>query len=200
MIDHSAQVTGLVLAGGLGRRMGGVDKGLQLFNGKPLVEHVIERLTPQVGTLLINANRNSKAYGELGYPIVPDRIQGYAGPLAGLHAGLSACTTPLLVCAPCDSPRLPADLVARLCDALVSSGAEVAIPATASGLQPAFVLARREVLSELTSYLASGRRRMQEWCEELRLSVVDFADESAFFNANTLADLSNQAVNPEVSR
>lgn len=189
MTDHSAQITGLVLAGGLGRRMGGVDKGLQLLDGKPLAAYVIERLMPQVDLLLVNANRNAEAYAAFGHPVVTDRIGGYVGPLAGIHAGLSVCTTPLLVCAPCDSPRLPADLVSRLCTALDESGAQIAIPATASGLQPAFALMRREVLPTLAAYLASDRRRMQEWLGEQQLEVVHFDDERAFFNANTTADL-----------
>ena len=189
MIDHSAQITGLVLAGGLGRRMGGVDKGLQLLDGKPLAAYVIERLAPQVDLLLINANRNAEAYEAFGYPVIADRIDGYVGPLAGIQAGLSACATPLLVCAPCDSPRLPADLVFRLRAALEESDAQVAIASTASGLQPAFALMKREVLPNLAAYLASDRRRMQEWLGEQPLEVVHFDDERAFFNANTTADL-----------
>lgn len=191
MIDHSSQISGLVLAGGLGRRMGGVDKGLQLLDGKPLAAYVIERLAPQVDLLLINANRNTEAYAAFGYPVIADRIDGYVGPLAGIHAGLSVCSTPLLVCAPCDSPRLPADLVFRLRTALDESGAQVAIPSTASGLQPAFALMKREVLPNLAAYLASDRRRMQEWLGEQPLKVVHFDDERAFFNANTIADLSS---------
>ena len=105
------KVTGLILAGGLGRRMGGRDKGLQPFRGRPMAAWAIERLAPQVDTLLVNANQNPASYAAFGYPVVPDRIAGFAGPLAGLHAGLSACETPLLVTAPCDSPFLPEDLV-----------------------------------------------------------------------------------------
>jgi molybdopterin-guanine dinucleotide biosynthesis protein A len=191
MIARSAQITGLVLAGGLGRRMGGVDKGLQPFDGKPLAAHVVERLAPQVDFLMINANRNAEAYEAFGYPVIRDRIEGYAGPLAGIHAGLSICTTPLLVCAPCDSPRLPPDLVCRLYDALNVSKAQVAIPSTASGLQPTFALIRHEVLPDLSVYISSGQRRVQDWLGRLRLQVVDFDNESAFFNANTVADLTS---------
>lgn len=183
------QITGLVLAGGLGRRMGGIDKGLQGLNGKPLVAHVIDRLTPQVDTLLVNANRNIDAYAAFGYPVVTDRIDGFAGPLAGLHAGLTACTTPLLVCVPCDSPLLPPDLVCRLRDALSSQNADIALPVTSSGLQPVFALMRREVLPELSDYLAAGQHRMQDWCKRLRLTILEFPDEHAFANANTLEDV-----------
>jgi len=109
-----ARVTGLVLAGGMGRRMDSRDKGLVPFRGKPMVAHVIERLAPQVGSVLINANRNSEQYEAFGYPVISDEVGGFAGPLAGLHAGMRACTTELIVTAPCDSPFLPLDLVARL--------------------------------------------------------------------------------------
>jgi len=169
--------------------MGGADKGLQPFAGRPLVAHVIERLAPQVGALLINANRNVTAYAAFGYPVIADRIGGFAGPLAGIHAGLAACATPLLAIAPCDAPRLPTDLVGRLRDALLLANAGIAVPATASGLQPAFALMRREVLPNLEAYLAAGRHRMQEWCRGLALCIVEFSDDRGFFNANTPADL-----------
>jgi molybdenum cofactor guanylyltransferase len=183
-------ITGLILAGGLGRRMGGVDKGLQLYAGRPLAAHVIERLSPQVGTLLISANRNPESYAALGHPVVADRIDGFAGPLAGIHAGLSACTTALLATAPCDSPHLPLDLVARLRAALLLADAEIAMAATATGLHPTFLLLRREVLPSLAAYLADGRHRMQEWCRSRAHCIVDFSDEQAFANINTLEELS----------
>jgi molybdopterin-guanine dinucleotide biosynthesis protein A len=188
--SSSPQITGLILAGGLGRRMGGADKGLQRFEGRPLVAHVIERLAPQVDGLLINANRNADAYAAFGYPVIADCIGGFAGPLAGIHAGLAACATPLLATAPCDAPRLPTDLVGRLRDALLLADAGIAVPATADGLQPAFALMRREVLPDLEAYLAAGHHRMQEWCRGLAMCVVEFADDTGFFNANTPADLS----------
>ena len=182
-------ITGLILAGGLGRRMGGVDKGLQLHAGRPLVTHVAERLAPQVGNLLISANRNAESYAALGFPVLADRVEGFAGPLAGLHAGLGACATQLLATAPCDSPRLPADLVGRLHAALLLADAEIAVAATGTGLHPTFALMRREVLPSLDAYLADGHHRMQEWCRSRALCIVDFADEQAFANINTLADL-----------
>lgn len=182
-------ITGLILAGGRGQRMGGVDKGLQLHAGRPLVAHVVERLVPQVGKLLISANRNPESYAALGYPVVADRIDGFAGPLAGIHAGLTACTTPLLATAPCDAPFLPLDLVDRLRAALLLADAEIAVAATGTGLHPTFALMRREVLTSLAAYLADGRHRVQEWCRSRALCVVDFADERAFANINTLDDL-----------
>ena len=122
-----ATITGVILAGGQGRRMGGADKGLQELGGRPMAAHVLERLAPQVGAVLISANRNLERYAELGCPVLPDTLDGYAGPLAGLQAALAQATTPLLVTAPCDSPFLPADLVARLHDGLVAQQAELAV-------------------------------------------------------------------------
>lgn len=128
----NAGITGLVLAGGLGRRMGGIDKGLQEFRGEPMVAQVIRRFAPQVDALIVNANQNIERYAAFGHPVVPDVITGYAGPLAGLHAGLNACRTPLLVTSPCDSPFLPLDLVARLHEALEREGADLASRAPAN--------------------------------------------------------------------
>lgn len=182
-------ITGLILAGGQGRRMGGADKGLQLHAGRLLVAHVVERLVPQVGNLLISANRNPESYAALGFPVVADRIEGFAGPLAGIHAGLTASTTPLLATAPCDAPFLPLDLVDRLREALLLADAEIALAATGTGLHPTFALMRREVLPSLGAYLADGRHRVQDWCRSRTLCVVDFADERAFANINTLDEL-----------
>lgn len=191
MLSASAthDITGLILAGGRGQRMGGADKGLQLHAGRPLVAYVAERLAPQVDRLLISANRNPETYAALGHPVVADRIEGFAGPLAGIHAGLAASTTPLLATAPCDTPFLPLDLIDRLRAALLLADAEIAVAATGTGLHPTFALMRREVLASLAAYLADGHHRMQEWCRSRALCVVDFADERAFANINTLDDL-----------
>ena len=184
-------VTGLVLAGGQARRMGGGDKGLRQLRGRPLVAHAIARLRDQVDALMISANQNLEAYRALGYPVVTDgdALEAYAGPLAGLHAGLSACATPLLVTVPCDSPLLPLDLVSRLRDRLAAAGAELAVARTASGLQPVFSLCRRTVLDSLTRYLDGGGRKMERWYAELSSVNVAFADEDAFVNINTLSEL-----------
>ncbi len=183
----SPQITGLILAGGLGRRMGGSDKGLRMLDGRPLVAHVIERLAPQVDALLINANRNAETYAAFGYPVVADRIEGFAGPLAGIHAGLAVCTTPLLVTAACDSPFLPADLVSRLRAGL--GNAIVAVPRTVDGLQPTFALVRREAQDSIEAFLSRGGRGLQAWCGQVPLAVVDFPDAAAFANINTPEEL-----------
>lgn len=182
-------ITGLILAGGLARRMGGGDKGLRGFRGKLMVAHVIERLAPQVDGLIINTNQNREAYAAHGYPVVADVIDGYAGPLAGLHAGLGACTTQLLVTVPCDSPFLPLDLVARLHAALEAAGAQVAVAHAGGYAQPVFALCRREVRDNLTAFLAGGGRKVDTWYAALKVVEVPFPDETAFANINTPEEL-----------
>jgi molybdopterin-guanine dinucleotide biosynthesis protein A len=183
------RITGLILAGGLGRRMGGRDKGLQPFRGRPMAAWAIGRLAPQVDALLINANQNLDQYAAFGYPVVPDRIAGFAGPLAGLHTGLTACETPLLVTVPCDSPFLPADLVAHLRASLEAAGADLAVAKTGNQLHPVFSLVRRELLAGLTTFLEAGGRKVDAWYAALKTVEVPFADERAFANINTLEEL-----------
>ena len=178
------KITGLILAGGLGRRMGGRDKGLQPLRGKPLVAWALERLAPQVDAILINANQNLEAYTAFGYPVLPDRIGGFAGPLAGLHTGLLAAETPLLVTAPCDSPFLPEDLVERLHRGLVERSAELAVAKTGDQAHPVFSLVRREVLGSLTDFLNGGGRKIDAWYAALKVVEVPFEDETAFANIN----------------
>lgn len=183
-------ITGVVLAGGLGRRMGGVDKGLQELDGRPLVAWVIERLAPQVDELLLNANRNAERYAAFGHAVVADRIDGFAGPLAGLHAALSVARHPLVATAPCDSPFLPTDLVARLHAALDDSGAELAVARSLGRVQPVFCLCRRTALPALSAHLAAGGRRIERWFCSLPLVEVSFEDQpAAFANINSVEDL-----------
>ena len=179
-------ISGAILAGGLGRRMGGLDKGLQRLQGRPLVEWVAERLGPQVDEMLLNANRNAVIYRQLGFSVVPDRIEGFAGPLAGLHAALSAAVHPLVVTVPCDSPFFPGDLVARLHDALEEGARDLAIARTPDRLHPVFCLCRRSLLPGLADFLNSGERRVQAWCGRVNAVEVMFADgDGAFENINT---------------
>ena len=189
-----ATITGVILAGGQGRRMGGADKGLQELGGRPMAAHVLERLAPQVDAVLISANRNLERYAELGCPVLPDTLHGYAGPLAGLQAALAQATTPLLVTAPCDSPFLPADLVARLHDGLVAQQAELAVACADGRAHRAFCLLRRELLPGLDAFLAAGERRVGLWHASLKVAEVDFSDEAgAFGNINTTEDLAQFA-------
>jgi molybdenum cofactor guanylyltransferase len=186
----AAGVTGVVLAGGLGRRMGGVDKGLQPLRGKPMVVWAVERFAPQVDELLINANQNLDVYGTLGSRVIPDEIGGFAGPLAGLHRGLAEARHDLVATVPCDSPFLPHDLVARLRAGLESAGAELAVAITGSQPHPVFCLCRRSVLPGLTAFLESGGRKIDAWYSALRVAEVRFDDEAeAFSNINTQLEL-----------
>ena len=188
--NASTLVTGVILAGGQGRRMGSVDKGLQLLRGKPMVAWVLERLRPQVAEILINANNNVEQYRSFGYRVVPDAIGGYAGPLAGLQRGLSEAQHPLVATVPCDSPFLPEDLIARLLAALETAGADVAVAKTGDQPHPVFCLCRRTVLPGLESFLAAGGRKIDAWYSQLRVAEVPFDDvPAAFSNINTLAEL-----------
>lgn len=187
---NPAEITGLVLAGGRGRRMGGVDKGLVAFRGRPLVEHALERLQPQVGELLISANQNRDAYARYGHPVLGDALPGHLGPLAGLHAGLMRAATPLLVAVPCDSPHFPLDLVARLAAAMEQADAPLAVARTGGRDQPVFMLCRRGLLAGLAAFLEAGGRKIDAWYAALAPARVDFDDvPDAFANANTLDEL-----------
>lgn len=178
--------------------MGGVDKGLQLFNGKPLVEHALQRLQPQVGTMLINANRNLEVYEALGAPVLTDGLADFAGPLAGFLVGLAHCQTPYLVTVPCDTPCFPADLIARLAQALTREEAEIAMASAPDETgelrnQPVFCLMKRELLLSLQVFTQAGGRKIGAWAAQQALVHVPFNlaqdDPKAFYNANTLADL-----------
>src|SRR5450759_2294216 len=191
-MSDSKPITGLILAGGQGRRMGGVDKGLQIFRGKRLVDHVYERLAPQVGGIIINANQNHDAYKTFGVRVVSDAIGNFAGPLAGLHAGLSVSRRPYLATVPCDSPFVPEDLVERLMARLNESGAELAVAKTGDQPHPVFCLARRSVLEHLTNFLKGGGRKIDAWYASLDVVEVNFDEQAeAFRNINTREELAS---------
>ena len=193
MLIPLPDITGLVLAGGRATRMGGVDKGLQIHRGVPLALHTLLRLTPQVGELMINANRNLSAYESMGVPVWPDAVPDFAGPLAGWLAGLERCETPYLVSVPCDTPNFPDDLVQRLADALVEQGADIAMAATIEDgrqqRQPVFSLMRTTLMESLVKFTQSGERKIDRWTAQHSCVEVVFSDAAAFFNANTLAEL-----------
>jgi molybdopterin-guanine dinucleotide biosynthesis protein A len=186
------RITGVVLAGGQGSRMGGVDKGLQPFRGKPMVAHAIERLAGQVDELLINANRNAEAYANLGYRVIADEIEGFAGPLAGFERGLAHASGDLVVTVPCDSPFLPADLVARLRVARERDAADLAVAKTGAQAHPVFSLMGRGVHASLAQFLSSGQRKIDKWYGALKVTEVAFDDEAdAFLNINTREELAS---------
>jgi molybdopterin-guanine dinucleotide biosynthesis protein A len=199
-------ITGLVLAGGRGSRMGGVDKGLQNHLGMPLALHSLLRLQLQVGSAMLNANRNLGAYESMGVPVWPDSQADFAGPLAGMLVGLEHCETPWLVTVPCDTPNFPTDLVERLAAAAQAEDAEIAMAATrepaleaganaaAQGqpvvqVQPVFCLLKASLLESLQAFLDSGQRKIDRWTAQHRCATVVFDDSAAFFNANTVEEL-----------
>ena len=193
-MQKNDSISALILAGGRGSRMGHVDKGLQPFRGMTMAQHVLARLAPQVGAIAINANQNLAAYGAFGVPVWPDETGDFAGPLAGLEAGLRHCATPYLLCAPCDSPFLPADLAARLFAALNAQSADVALAVTQqAGMRrqphPVFCLVKASVLPVLSRYLLEGGRKMDGWYAGLNVAEVLFEEDDAFRNINTLDEL-----------
>ena len=195
-------ITGLILAGGRGSRMGGVDKGLQNFNGLPMALFTLMRLQPQVGPVIINANRNLAAYESFGAEVWPDVLDDYAGPLAGFLTGLERCETPYLITVPCDTPRFPLDLVARLAAALEREDADIAMAAAPEAgkdgqvtvrTQPVFCLLKVELMESLAEFTQKGGRKIDVWTAQHKTAVVPFDapddDPLAFSNANTLAEL-----------
>ena len=186
-------ITGLILCGGRGSRMGGADKGLQNFKGVPLAMHALLRLGLQTGHVMINANRNLAAYESMGVPVWPDPIGDYAGPLAGWLAGLERCETPYLVTVPCDTPHFPADLVEKLAAALRAEDADIAMAATLEDgqvqLQPVFCLLKTGLMESLVAYLHAGQAKIDRWTAQHRCATVVFDDTAAFANANTAQEL-----------
>ena len=184
------KITGLILAGGRGSRMGSVDKGLQLFKAKPMVAHVLDRFAPQVDEILINANRSIDEYTTFGHRVIPDAIDGFAGPLAGLHIGMTHATHPLVATVPCDSPFLPLDLIARLTAAMRQSDADLAVAKTFDQPHPVFCLVKTSLAPHLHAFLESGQRKIDKWYATLNVVEVAFDDqEAAFSNINTVEEL-----------
>jgi molybdopterin-guanine dinucleotide biosynthesis protein A len=183
-------VTGIILAGGMGQRMGGVDKGLLALHGKPLITHVLNRLEPQVDEVLINANREIEAYVALGKPVISDIVTGFAGPLAGLHCGMTHATHPLVATVPCDSPFFPTDLVSRLFKALEARHADLAVARIGPNPQPVFCLCYTSLLPNLARFLQDGGRKIGAWQASLNTVEVAFDDNAeAFANINTPEEL-----------
>ncbi|NBW67767.1 MAG: molybdenum cofactor guanylyltransferase MobA [Betaproteobacteria bacterium] len=200
----SQDITGIILAGGRANRMGGVDKGLQNFNGMALALHTLMRLGPQVADVMINANRNLSAYESFGASVWPDASADFAGPLSGFLVGLERCETPYLLTVPCDTPRFPLDLANRLAKALDANNADIAMAAgfetdeqgnKTIRTQPVFCLLRCELLESLVQFTHSGGRKIDAWTALHKTTVVNFDkptdDVYAFANANTVQELVN---------
>ncbi|MBL1142419.1 MAG: molybdenum cofactor guanylyltransferase [Proteobacteria bacterium] len=183
-------ITGVILAGGQARRMEGQDKGLVLLNNKPMIEHVIQVLKPQVSHLLINANRNHDKYSEFGFDIISDELSGYHGPLAGMASALDKINTPYMLTVPCDSPFIPDDLVHRLINALESEDAEISVAHNGDRIQPVFCLIKKELLSSINDYLSKGERKIDKWFKQHAVVIADFSDiPETFDNLNTIEDI-----------
>ncbi|AUT58913.1 molybdenum cofactor guanylyltransferase MobA [Paraburkholderia terrae] len=194
------EITGLLLAGGRGMRMGGVDKGLQMLHGEPLALHVMRRLAPQAGPLLISANRHTARYAELGEPfhatVISDTLPDFPGPLAGLLAGLRAARTPFVLSAPCDTPGFPADLAERLATALDARDSGIATVTTTdaqgdTSIHPVFALVRTSLADDLEGFLQAGERKVRTWYARHRAVEVAFPDERTFYNINSLQELAD---------
>jgi len=183
-------ITGVILAGGQARRMEGQDKGLVLLNNKPMIEYIIEILKPQVGSILINANRNHDKYAEYGFDIVSDELSGFHGPLAGMASSLNKIQTPYMLTAPCDSPFIPEDLAQRLITSLETENADISVAHNGERMQPVFCLMKKELLSSMNNFLSQGERKIDKWFNQHTLAIADFSDiPKTFDNLNTLEDI-----------
>ena len=185
-MNRNSDITAVILAGGRGSRMGGIDKGLIELNGKPLIEHVISAVAPQVETLIINANRNLNAYAAFGYPVITDSMEDYQGPLAGFLAAMDAVKTSDIVAVPCDGPLLAYDLVGRLSNARLRDNADIAVAHDGNRLQPVYALIPLRLRTSLQAYLDGGDRKIDLWYAQHRVAYADFSDApSTFINVNT---------------
>jgi molybdenum cofactor guanylyltransferase len=192
-------ITGVVLAGGRGSRMGGQDKGLVPLHGRPMVQHVITCLEPQVEAILVSANRNHEQYATLGYRVIPDLITGYQGPLAGIASALQAADTPYVATVPCDSPLFGKDLVARLADALARGNADISVAHDGQRAHPVFSLLKRSLLPSLLDFLKTGERKIDLWFARHRTVYADFSDSPEWF-INVNDRLEHQAVETRLQR
>ena len=191
---HADQITGLILAGGRAQRMGGIDKGLISFHDKPLIESTIARLQNQVGSIIINANRNITKYATYGHPVIMDETPDFSGPLAGFLVGLKICKTPLLLTSPCDSPLLPIDLASHLAREMVTGDYQLVYASSKESdgkvwAQPVFCLMRADLQESLETFLQKGDLKIDRWFKELHSSTVVFDDAQAFANVNTPEEL-----------
>ena len=190
MTDISnADVTGLILAGGKARRMGGQDKGLTEVNGQAMIIYAIKALKPQVSEILINANRNEEAYRQFGYPVFSDRLPDFQGPLAGIATAMERVTTRYLCTCPCDGPLLPNDLVARLYVRLTAQDSDIAVVHDGDRIQPVYALIDCKLRTSLQDFLLAGERKIDRWYDRHKLAKTDFSDKkNCFININTPAD------------
>ncbi len=193
-MGKSEKITGIILAGGRGTRMGGVDKGLVLLQNEPLIQHIVYRLTPQVDEIIISANRELAQYKALGFTVLQDDNasikDAFTGPLAGIKIGLTYSKYDYVLTVPCDSPHLPIDIAKRLMQGLIDNKAEVAVASSNGNAHPVFCLCKKTALSSLNAYLMQGGRKVSVWQKSLAYAEIDFSDcSAAFINLNTLAEI-----------
>jgi len=184
------EITGVILAGGKARRMGGTDKGLVIFRGKPLIEYVIKAFEPQVGNLLINANRNHEKYKKYGFDIVSDELEGYCGPLAGMLSALNKIDTPYLATTPCDTPFISKNIVENLCLSILSERAEISVAHNGNRLQPVFCVIKKTLATSINNYLQKGGRKIDHWFKQHSVAIVDLSsEEKCFENFNSKEEI-----------
>ena len=189
-MNIKSDVTGVILAGGQARRMGGQDKGLVMLDGKPMIELIIDILKPQTAKLLINANRNHDLYSRYGLELVADELSGFCGPLAGMASALKIINTGYMVTAPCDSPFIPLDLVHRLSESLKNKSVDISVAHDGERIQPVFCMLKKTLLQSLVDYLVAGDRKIDRWFEQHDFTMVDFSDKpETFENINTHEDV-----------
>ncbi len=194
-IPKPSHITGLILAGGKARRLNGQDKGLIPLGNKKLVEHAINRLAPQLGEILINANRNQEEYQQFAHPIIADTLPDFAGPLAGFLTGLEHMNNDWLITVPCDNPWLPNNLVEKLLQAAEQQACPLAVARSQGRLQSVYCLLHHSLQASLADYLSHGQHRVQAWIQQQKHCVVDFADAHEFENINTPEQLAEAKKN-----
>ncbi len=187
---HREQITAVILAGGKGSRLGGMDKGLVIYRGRPIIEHIIEAISPQVGAIIINANRNLEAYTNYGYPVISDELSDFQGPLAGISAAMSSLTTPYILTLPGDGPVVSSGFVKRLKKAIENSEYNLAVAHDGERMQPAHALIPVNLHNSLATYLHSGKRSIRHWFGSQKHALADFSDTpEIFYNINTKEQL-----------
>jgi len=190
MTDERAKITGVVLAGGRARRMGGEDKGLMLYRGRPLVSYALHALQQVAGTVIFNANRNREEYARFGYPVIPDLTDTFDGPLAGLLSAMRSAQTEYVLTVPCDCPHVDGLLLSRLYGTLIAGQAEICTAFDGERLHPVFLIAKRCLADDLADYLASGQRKVETWLRMHKLALADYSDRPELFvNINTREEL-----------
>ncbi len=183
-------ITALILAGGKAQRMGGRDKGLVKIMERPMIEHVIEAIRPQVSQVLINANRNQDKYAHYGLSVIADRLEGFHGPLAGMASALDVIETEYLLSLPCDSPHVPGCLARRLYRALAEEDAALSVAHDGQRLQPVFCLLKASLRDSMLGYLDDGGRKIDRWFAQHKMATADFSEQAeAFINVNSLKDI-----------